>query len=47
MNYLEGRLKYTSEELKIYLTLLAFGSSSKNEISAWTTIPEEDIIQKL
>ncbi|MFX0209185.1 MAG: helix-turn-helix domain-containing protein, partial [Candidatus Hodarchaeota archaeon] len=47
MNHLEERLQCTSEELKIYLTLLAFGSSSKNELSTWTTIPEEDVIQKL
>ncbi|MFX0181866.1 MAG: hypothetical protein ACFE95_02190 [Candidatus Hodarchaeota archaeon] len=47
MNHLEERLQCTSEELKIYLTLLAFGSSSKNELSAWTTIPEEDTIQSL
>ncbi|MFX0052644.1 MAG: hypothetical protein ACFE8U_15305, partial [Candidatus Hermodarchaeota archaeon] len=47
MNHLEERLQCTSEELRIYLILLAFGSSSKNELSTWTTIPEEDIVQKL
>lgn len=47
MSSIDTRLNISSDDLKIYLILLSFGSATKNELASWSEKSEEEVTQNL